>query len=73
MVISDDKCTTLSIAGVLLELHSNAACGTQMPLAKALLWSSFCSRSKSYGVVVSRLRWQLLATCCHCREQMLSD
>ena len=36
IVLSDAACTTLSTAGIPLELHSGAACGTQMPLAEAL-------------------------------------
>lgn len=34
--ISDATCTALSSAGVLLDLDSKAACGIEMPLAKAL-------------------------------------
>lgn len=36
MVISDAAHTALSTAAVSLELHPNAACATQMPLAEAL-------------------------------------
>lgn len=48
MVIADAVCSTLSTAGVLLE-HSNAACGTQMPLAEALEVSSpdYCARAEA--------------------------
>ena len=39
IVTSDAACTTLTTAGVSPDLHSNAACGTQMPLAEALVVS----------------------------------
>lgn len=36
IVIADAACPTLSTAAVALELHSNAACVNQMPLANTL-------------------------------------